>query len=227
MTMPTAGDDDIAWFDELLPDEAGVTRRPMFGNLGGFVDGQMFIALLGDRIAVRLDPVGCDELLAVDGTGPFEPMPGRPLAEYVALPRAWRDDPVAAAPWVERSLAYALSLRSEAERGRRRAGRRRGQGRKTSTRTGRAGARSDGTARRGAPGPGRATTDAAAPQAPAASNGSTPPVAAASDEPAPRRPPPARPMHAETPTRARRAAKHRAIARQTTTRSAGRSQRGS
>jgi hypothetical protein len=120
VTLPQPSEEDYAWFDQLLPDAPGVTRQPMLGNMAGFIDGQMFLALLGDRIAVRLGPVARQALLAVDGTAPFEPMPGRPLREYVVLPEAWRNCPAEAEAWVRRSMEFASALPPKVEPGRKR-----------------------------------------------------------------------------------------------------------
>jgi len=124
VTLPQPSEDDYAWFDQLLPDAPGVTRQPMLGNVAGFIDGQMFLALLGDRIAVRLGPVAREELLGIDGTARFEPMPGRPLREYVVLPEAWRSRPTEAEAWVRRSMEYASALPPKAEPTKRRSRRR-------------------------------------------------------------------------------------------------------
>jgi hypothetical protein len=120
VTLPQPSEDDYAWFDQLLPDAPGVTRQPMLGNVAGFIEGQMFLALLGDRIAVRLGPIGREKLLEIDGTAPFEPMPGRPLREYVVLPEAWRNRPTEAEAWVRRSMEYASALPEKSEPARKR-----------------------------------------------------------------------------------------------------------
>jgi len=109
-SFPKPTERDVEWFDALLPDRPDVRRKPMFGNLAGFVGDAMFLCLLGDRVAVRLDEPGRTELLTEDGAVPFVPMPGRPMKEYVVLPPAWRDEPDQAAAWVERSVAYAATL---------------------------------------------------------------------------------------------------------------------
>lgn len=119
--FPKAGPDDVAWFDELLPPRPEVERKPMFGNLAGFAGGQMFLALFGEQVAVRLDEAGRDGLLAEEGAEPFEPMQGRPMREYVVLPLSWRDTPERAKPWVERGLAYALSLPPKPKKAKKRA----------------------------------------------------------------------------------------------------------
>jgi TfoX/Sxy family transcriptional regulator of competence genes len=106
-----ATEDDKAWFFALLPEHPDVTTRPMFGNVAGFVNGNIFLCLFGPTVAVRLDEQDRAALLAHEGAGPFEPMPGRPMKEYVVLPPQWReDDKEQAAGWVRRSLEYVAEL---------------------------------------------------------------------------------------------------------------------
>lgn len=110
MEMGKPTEDDKAWFDRLLPEHPDVTRRPMFGNVAGFANGNMFLCLFGQVVAVRLDEAGRAELLAEDGAEVFDPMGGRPMKEYVLLPPKWRDDDERSAAWVQRSLDYTLTL---------------------------------------------------------------------------------------------------------------------
>ena len=44
------------------------------------------------------------------GGRPFEPMPGRVMKEYVALPESTVADLAEAAAWVHKAAAYAASL---------------------------------------------------------------------------------------------------------------------
>jgi TfoX/Sxy family transcriptional regulator of competence genes len=96
--------------------EALVTRRPelavrrMFGYPCGFVGGNMTTGLFADRWFVRLAERDRAELLAEVGAAPFEPMAGRPMREYVALPPATIEDAVALEAWVDRAVAYARTL---------------------------------------------------------------------------------------------------------------------
>ena len=53
----------------------------MFGNLGAFVNGNMFMGLFGPAIGLKLAPVDVERLRAVAGTGPFGP-PERPRAGW-------------------------------------------------------------------------------------------------------------------------------------------------
>jgi TfoX/Sxy family transcriptional regulator of competence genes len=82
----------------------------MFGYPAAFAaNGHMFTGLHEDRWVIRLPAEARAELAAAGGT-PFEPMPGRPMREYLVLPAAVVADPGALAPWLERSLEYTAAL---------------------------------------------------------------------------------------------------------------------
>ncbi len=85
-------------------------RRKMFGYPAAFVNGQMVTSLFADRWSIRLPEDARAELLAVEGAFPFEPMPGRPMKEYVTFPPAMVTQRDALAPWIERAIAYVASL---------------------------------------------------------------------------------------------------------------------
>lgn len=80
----------------------------MFGSVAAFVDDKMFMGLCADDLFVRLGEADRDELLRAGGSQ-LEPMPGRPMREYVTLPD-WRTAPESVADWTRRSLDYAASL---------------------------------------------------------------------------------------------------------------------
>jgi TfoX/Sxy family transcriptional regulator of competence genes len=86
-----------------------VEVKPMFGNLGAFVNGNMFAGLFGSAVGVRLDDQAQAELAAIDGSGPYGPAE-RPMGGYTSLPGAWRATPELAAGWVERALTHVSSL---------------------------------------------------------------------------------------------------------------------
>ncbi len=110
MSMPKADDASKAYFDSLVPDDPRVRARPMFGNRAAFVNGNMFLALFGSSVAVRLNAEDRAELLAIRGASIFEPMPGRAMKDYVVLPAAWRRSRRKAQEWVDRSFAWASTL---------------------------------------------------------------------------------------------------------------------
>jgi TfoX/Sxy family transcriptional regulator of competence genes len=112
MKMPKPTDADRDRFERLVPNGAGIEVKPMFGNLGAFVNGNMFMGLLGAEIGLKLPDADCEELLAKPGAGPFGPGE-KPMAGYVALPAGWSARQ--AKPWIDRSLAYIGSLPPKAK----------------------------------------------------------------------------------------------------------------
>jgi uncharacterized protein YndB with AHSA1/START domain/TfoX/Sxy family transcriptional regulator of competence genes len=104
---PTVEDKEI--FQALAPERPDVAVKPMFGNLGAFVNGNMFMGLYGSSIGLKLAEDDRVELAAIDGAGPFGP-DERPMGGYVAMPAAWRETPELARPWVERALEHVATL---------------------------------------------------------------------------------------------------------------------
>jgi TfoX/Sxy family transcriptional regulator of competence genes len=100
----------IARFDAAFPDGPGVEQRQMFGFPAGFVNGNMFCGLFEAHMLLRLADAARHEMLKLPGAKIFEPMPGRPMREYVTVSPAVLGDPVALARWTKRALDYASSL---------------------------------------------------------------------------------------------------------------------
>jgi TfoX/Sxy family transcriptional regulator of competence genes len=109
MSMPKPTEDAKAAFKALVPPDAAVAMRPMFGNLAAFVNGNMFTGLFGEGLFVRL-PDDERARLAERGGRPFEPMPGRPMTGYVLVPEGWREDPGIAREEIAKALDWARSL---------------------------------------------------------------------------------------------------------------------
>ena len=115
MQIPKPSEDDKQFFRGLIPDEPAVEVKPMFGNLGAFVHGNMFAGLFGSAVGVRLDEPARRELAAEPGSGPFGPEE-RPMGGYTSLPEAWRTRPDLAADWVAKALAYVSSMPPKAKK---------------------------------------------------------------------------------------------------------------
>lgn len=110
MQVPKASDDAKALFAAVVPDDPRVVVKPMFGNLGAFVNGNMFAGLFGDRIGVRvLDETARAELAGIEGAGPFGPEE-RPMGGYVAAPAAWAGEPERLADWLARAFEEVAAL---------------------------------------------------------------------------------------------------------------------
>jgi TfoX/Sxy family transcriptional regulator of competence genes len=104
--MPKATDADKDRFRSLVPEQPGVEVKPMFGQLGAFVNGNMFAGLFGDGVGVKVDEGARSDLQAM-GAGPFGPAE-RPMPGYLTLPASLSD--AEAADWVERAKANVAKL---------------------------------------------------------------------------------------------------------------------
>jgi TfoX/Sxy family transcriptional regulator of competence genes len=107
MQFPKSPPGLIATFAEVVP--AGAEKRLMFGYPAAFANGNMFMSLFGTALILRLAVDAREELIA-QGGHMFEPMKGRPMREYVAVPDPWLNDARMLEPWVERSLQFARTL---------------------------------------------------------------------------------------------------------------------
>ena len=106
MQIPKPTDVDKARFESLVPDDLRVEVKPMFGNLGAFVNGNMFMGLLGADVGVKLADADQEKLRKAGG-GPFGPEE-RPMGGYVTLPETFTK--AKAEPWVTKSLAHVGAL---------------------------------------------------------------------------------------------------------------------
>lgn len=106
MKMPKATDADKERFRRLVPERPGVEVKPMFGQLGAFLDGNMFAGLFGSDVGVKLPPDDHAALEAAGG-GPFGPAE-RPMGGYVSLPADVDDEE--AERWVALAADLAATL---------------------------------------------------------------------------------------------------------------------
>jgi TfoX/Sxy family transcriptional regulator of competence genes len=106
MKMPKPSDADRLRFKSLVPNDHRVEVKPMFGNLGAFVNGNMFMGLFGSDLGVKLADADQRQLSAAGG-GPFGPAE-RPMGGYVSLPAAFPE--AQAQQWIAKSLAYVAAM---------------------------------------------------------------------------------------------------------------------
>ena len=105
----------VAKFEKLAPGPP-VVKRPMFGYPACFVNGNLFMSLFADRMVLRLPDADRAAMLKLKGAGQFEPMPGRPMKEYVMVPPSLVASPKKLEPWIAKSLAYGASLKPKAKK---------------------------------------------------------------------------------------------------------------
>ncbi len=97
-------------FDGSLPDDARVERRKMFGYPAGFVNGNMFAGVHQENIVLRLDEAERVAAQREHAARTFEPMPGRPMRDWIVAPARFEADAALLREWVGRAFAFAASL---------------------------------------------------------------------------------------------------------------------
>ena len=105
MQVPRPADDDKERFRALVPDDPRVEVKPMFDNLGAFVNGNMFMGLFGSDIGVKVSSAD-EERLRAAGGGPFGPAQ-RPMSGWVTLPRTATAEDVE--QWITSALSHVAS----------------------------------------------------------------------------------------------------------------------
>jgi TfoX/Sxy family transcriptional regulator of competence genes len=93
-----------------LPDDAAVDFRPMFGYPCYWTGGNMFFATHQDYLILRLSDEDRAAFFGIPEARLFEPMPGRPMREYVVVPPKLVADRATLEEWVAKGYRYAASL---------------------------------------------------------------------------------------------------------------------
>jgi TfoX/Sxy family transcriptional regulator of competence genes len=113
MPMPKPDEETKSFFASVIPVEPRITIKPMFGNLAGFINGNMFTGLFGTKIFVRLPENDRHRLLEEEGAAEFSPMPGRPMKEYVTFPDEWRNEPDKMREWIQHSIEWVETMQEK------------------------------------------------------------------------------------------------------------------
>lgn len=100
-----------------------VEPRTMFGYACAFANGRLFIGLHEAGLILKLPEPERNRFREETGATVFEPFPGRPMREYVVVPKALLKSPKKLRPWVLTSLAAVLALPPKAARKPKRLGR--------------------------------------------------------------------------------------------------------
>lgn len=93
-----------------LPTGAAVDFRPMFGYPCYWTGGNMFFATHQDYLILRLSDEDRAAFFGIPDARLFEPMPGRPMREYVVVPPELATDRATLQEWVAKGYRYAASL---------------------------------------------------------------------------------------------------------------------
>lgn len=100
----------VALFSRAIGRLPGVEPREMFGYPAAFVKGNMFSSLFQSCMILRLsegDRALCGEQ---HGAKLFEPIPGRPMREYIAVPYELLRSAKLLDSWLRKSHEFTSSL---------------------------------------------------------------------------------------------------------------------
>jgi TfoX/Sxy family transcriptional regulator of competence genes len=103
----------VAAFERAAPKDPSVVRKSMFGYPALFLNGNMFAFTFQDRVAARLPEADLERAVS-GGSKRFEPMPGRPMKEYILVPASDVTNGAVLASWIERAHRHAKTLPAKA-----------------------------------------------------------------------------------------------------------------
>lgn len=104
-----APQEHIDIFHQVLPLDDKIEPRKMFGYDCAFVNGNMFTGLHQDNLILRLSEKDREEAFSL-GWKKFEPMPGRAMKEYAAIPEELFKNIPELEKWMQKSYEFARAL---------------------------------------------------------------------------------------------------------------------
>jgi TfoX/Sxy family transcriptional regulator of competence genes len=108
----------VQLFDRVLPGAPNIERRKMFGYPYAFVNGNRFAGLFANQMFIRLPAEERLSMMVDQGAKLFEPMPGRPMKDYIVVPPALLIHEPALKALVARAMAIGASLAPKVKKGR-------------------------------------------------------------------------------------------------------------
>ena len=100
----------VQLFERAMKDFPMATQRKMFGYPCAFVNGNTFAGLFQEEMFLRLNDDDRAAIRKEYGTPLFEPMPGRPMRNYVLVPRYVRNSPRLLRSWLTKGMEHAQAL---------------------------------------------------------------------------------------------------------------------
>lgn len=110
MSFPRPDAESKEFFHSVMPMDHRIQIKPMFGNLGSFINGNMFAGLFGPQVFVRLPENERLRLIEEEGSSAFSPMKGKPMKEYVTIPDSWRNEPEKVCGLLEQSISWVAEM---------------------------------------------------------------------------------------------------------------------
>ena len=111
-----APEENVRLFENAMKDFPMMETCKMFGYPAAFVNGQMVGGLFGDGMMMRLSEPDRAKFIDEFKTKLFEPMPGRPMREYVSVPASVLKSPKQLSAWLTKAMEYCRSLPPKVKR---------------------------------------------------------------------------------------------------------------
>ncbi len=105
----------VRTFENAMKDFPMTQQRLTFGYPSAFVNGNMFAGLHNDNMILRLSP---EDAAKMQDAKTFEPMPGRPMKGWVAVPPRVLNSASELNAWMEKALEFTKTLPPKGKRGR-------------------------------------------------------------------------------------------------------------
>jgi len=84
--------------------------KTVFGSPASFVNGHMFAGIQNESFFLRLPDAERVSFMQTVSAAQWEPIPGRPMREYVVVPAPLIEAPGQLNAWLGKSIAYVQSL---------------------------------------------------------------------------------------------------------------------
>ena len=101
----------IEILEKNLPADQRIEKKKMFGFPCAFVNGNMFCSVFNQSIMVRLSPGQIEHWIKTKKAKRFEPIPGKPMKEYIEPPGQLLKDPGQLSTLILESFEFAQSLK--------------------------------------------------------------------------------------------------------------------
>jgi TfoX/Sxy family transcriptional regulator of competence genes len=84
--------------------------KTVFGSPAAFANGHMFAGIQNESFFLRLPDAERESFMQTVSAAQWEPMPGRPMREYVVVPAPLIEGADELNAWLGKSIAYVQSL---------------------------------------------------------------------------------------------------------------------
>lgn len=108
--MEKSSPEIVELFGRVAPNAPDVEHKTMFGYPSCFTGGNLFTGLHGNSMILRLNDSDRRQFLEAYGAQLFEPMPGRPMKEYVVVPDSLCANEPLLSTWIQKSLSHARAM---------------------------------------------------------------------------------------------------------------------